>query len=193
MPLPPPITVGLNKYTPGLWGRHSRMLCWFEQNRGAIESLLQEARRPTALTTITAVLTGYQNISANRWRYAWVQAWQDVSEETHIAVPGGLNSGNADGTSFDTPAYNLRENGNDGLLIESGGVNVEGENWPVGFHLQPVQGDWNPPAPWDPAPATERTWDIAAGPAVTLRLEAGDDGRIVYVFDATNIPDGTCE
>jgi hypothetical protein len=205
----PDITRGLNEFTPGLFNRMVDAVNYIEQQRQQIDSLLAQRKRRPIVASVPALITGYQAIAdtSNRWAYAFVEGVWNPSTLLYEARTGGINSGATDGSSFDTPAYNRLESMNDGLRIESGGVHIEGADFPKppqsqdppqGFYLQPLQGDWNPPAGDDPAwtgnPADEdpRTWGVAVAPTIRLWLERNSQGNVSYLFDWPNVVDGRC-
>jgi hypothetical protein len=99
---------------------------------------------------------------------------------------------------WDDAAYSRVENGNDLQNIESGGIHIEGESFPVppnsstGFYLQPIQGDSNPGPSWTGEPESELTWSDDLAPAVLMSIEHAANGSIIFAFDGWNHVDGIC-
>ena len=125
------------------------------------------------------LITGYAVIGGetNKWAYAWKEAIWDESEEEFIAKTSGRS-----GTTGADPAYNSIETANQGTGVESGGVDVDGADYPAGFSLQPLQG------------TSSTSWTDALSPCVFLRPLWGDaatPGR-VWMFEYANAHDGTC-
>ena len=168
-----------------------------------VEEFRRQRERPV-FDKILAILTGYQLIGGNRYRYAWIEAIWSNSGEALIQKSGGQDSYNddfvaedpSDGTPFNAPAYNLIENGNEGLGWDSS-VNVEGSAYPQTpgqrFYLQPIRGDDNTGGPSQTGdPGSDGFWAVDKGPGVMLRPVRDDTGALVYVFSVMNQHDGEC-
>lgn len=203
----PDIKKGLGRFTPALWKRLWEAVCFIEEIRASLISLLKSwnQQKPT-FTSFPAILTGYTEYSTNRWRYGWVKAvWDDAAERFRP-----INGTAEEDPEYELPAHPLGsadaqyaawnglENANDGFLIESGGVNYDGEDYPGvaegdrTFYLQPIQGDWQPDATWDGEPATTKDWDPYRGPVVMMHIHRSESGREVYWFAQMNQHDGKC-
>lgn len=112
-----------------------------------------------------AAITGFQEITANRWRYSWVEQQFNRATQKWENHPQGRTS-----STFTLPAYNSIENANDGTGIEAPGVDINGADYPAGFDLQPIQGN----------------------PIVLMNVWTATDGAVYYWFTCPNDHDGTC-
>ena len=124
----PPISTGLNRYTPELWERQWQAVQSVEQLRKQVESLRNLVQQQ-AQTSFPAFLMGFKTMSTedNRWIYAWKRATLTLTGDNYTAAElTGVSSYNDAGTDpFFAPAINLLEIPNDGLQVESGGVDTE--------------------------------------------------------------------
>lgn len=126
----------------------------------------QQGVAATPATSFWAKITGSLAMSGatNRWQYAW-------SEQVRNATGWETPEGGRSGTTEEDFALNSVEANNDGAGVEGHGVDVDGDDYPDGFEVQPIQGD-----------RVVRMWE-----------EATADGELCYSFEATNADDGTCE
>ena len=194
------ISRGLGRFTPKLWRRLWDAVLFVEQNRGPIESM-RALRQERKQRRIWVLLTGYSQVSTNRYKYAWVQArWnstdekfeRDTRENVWTSYGGTYDPDNPDeNTPFNDPAYSSIENGNNGLWFESAGVNVEGVNYPSAFYLQPLRGDDMESAQ---NPGTEGYWSDTLAPAVEIvSVNNCDAEGVTWIIpNAMNQHDGTC-
>lgn len=203
----PPISQGLGKFTPDLWDRMREVIAYIEQKRERLDSLIRAVESELIHTRgFPAILLGYQEVSTNRWMYKWVRAVWDNNQSKYVPVTSGevpvhpLGSWGtvASATDYAFPAWNRVESGNDGALIESGGINIDGEDYPgvaqgdPTFYLQPIQGDWTPDATWDGEPEPEQEWNEGKAVCVWMTVERDSDGKPHYAFDGWNSHDGLC-
>lgn len=119
-----------------------------------------------------ACLPSRATLATNRWKYSHKEV-RVKSDDSYEVVTGGIT-----GTTSTDYAINLFEMGNDGLSIEAGGIDVEGEDFPAGFSLQPV--------------GNEDGSETLAPVVVMFRTRNSDDGVLRYVFQSGNHVDGTC-
>jgi hypothetical protein len=191
------ITKGLNEFTADVYNELWREISELQRMRPIVESLRREQQQ-NRVRCFWAAIRGHQQISANRWRYAFGEVQWDSTTERFDEVTGGFHSG--DGTTlatstdaFSSPAYNGLEAWNTGDGVESGGVDVTGDDYPTGFCLMPIRGDGIGPTPNCSGVTDDQTWQHAVSPVVLIHLHRDQAGKPVYVFNAMNQHDGTCE
>ena len=119
---------------------------------------------PPACESFWAKITGNAANGTNRWKYAWTEV-----ERTSTAFQD--LSGGRSGTTSSGFAINGGEANNDGTGVQGHGVDIDGDDYPAGFEVQPIQGD----------------------PVVRMYVEYTSSGTAYYTFYATNADDGTCE
>lgn len=141
------------------------------------------------LTPFDVIFTGYKR-DGFRYQMAWVSAWPEFFTGLLIQKPGGRTS-TVDGDDFADGAWNMNENGDDGLGIEAGGVNVDGNAYPAGFFKQPIRGD---DGVNNADPGNQGSWDVSRGPAAILWPRIDQTGiKIIYYFERMNQHDGACD
>ena len=124
------------------------------------------------------LVTGYTAIGASRWAYTAVDA---VMKTNGVAIRA------PDAVTYD-PVFNPIESANDGLAVESAGVDIDGTDYPGPanggtFAVQPIQG------------SSATSWIDALAPAAWIQKWIDDTGTgsTVWIFDAImNQHDGTC-
>lgn len=175
---------------------------------GAMEARLRQLMRDMDRSVVIpfrpVLLCGYRLPTSpsgivNRWEYAWAEgSWDSATKKLGVRT-GGLNSYEAfnsanlsAGSPFTRPAYNLIENGNDGLGIESGRINIESTLFlDADFYLQPIAGQPSPGPP-TPDPGTNVFTTVARAPAALLFSTRDSTGQQVRFITAANIADGEC-
>lgn len=137
-----------------------------------------------------ALLTGYTLIGPNRYAYSWVEA-EIGGAPTYVysEKTDGRTSSADGGSDFAFPALGNIEAGNNGVNVESGGVNVDGSAYPDEWYLQPLRGSSSPPY----APGSSGTWPTSRAPGVDLTPRVTTTGAQIYTFTAVNVHDGTCD
>lgn len=85
--------------------------------------------------------TAADSPAQNRWEYAWksVTRWTN-SNPTQSGGYGQFNVGTQREGEFGT-LYNLAEDMNDGAGVEGMGIDVDGDDFPAGFEVQPIPDD----------------------------------------------------
>ena len=141
------------------------------------------------LLPFDGILTGYKRVGF-RFQMSWVETWPEASNGLMVLKPGGRIS-TIEEDDFADGAWNMNENGDDGLGIEAGGVNVDGTAYPVGFFKQPIRGDdgFN-----NADPGSQGAWAVDRGPAAVIWPRVANDGKtIIYYFERMNQHDGACD
>ena len=122
-----------------------------------------------------ALINSWQLIpsATNRWQYQCVEAiWESLTVPPRLIVK---TNGRV------VTAYNPIENGNEGLVVESGGVDVAGPAYPPGFNLKPIRG------------GLTSSWANAEAPACWVQSAESTTGATVWFLDGLmNMHDGTC-
>lgn len=195
---PPDIAVGLGKLTPARWSRAWNAVMNFESVWPFLRELKARENKEPEKTSFPALILGYKAITnaTNRWAYAWQEARVDPLTGKYQPFMAGWRStvtvpGIPEGTDepFAWPAYNRLETGNDGIGVESGGVNVDGADYPATWYVQPIRGG---EADAVMEPAEEELWDWTIAPAVRMDVERDATGRPRVMFELMNAHDGTC-
>ena len=130
--------------------------------------------RPSESSRIPAIITGHLALPGrtNVWEYTWVEAVWSPGNKAWIEKPTNPRSG---------VAFNTMETANEGIGVESGGVNIDGTDFPATMAIVPIRGD-----------ATTNVWPAGLGPVVILDTILDDVGGIAYHFTVMNAVDGTC-
>jgi hypothetical protein len=125
----------------------------------------------TRLDPIDAILTGSQELSTNRWKYAWTSA--TLSGDTWVKD----NPPRASGTASNDYALNKNENANTANWTGPGTLVGPGSGYPTTYKLVPVGQDRN-----------GTVYDYP----VTIHRSIRADGSIQHWFHVENDHDGQC-
>lgn len=121
-------------------------------------------RPPIFIAPFLAKITGNAVISANRWKYSWVEVRRIATGFEDM--PGGRS-----GTTTVDYAINGAEANNAATGIMGNGIDHSAVYYPPGFALKPVRGN-----------RVVRMW-----------IDFADDGTTYFTFtDADNAEEGAC-
>jgi len=150
--------------------------------RPSIESMAKRESEPWVQHGIPVLITCCQAIGTevNRWEYGWWEAIWDESAAKFIIKPHPRLS-SSDGTDvFAYPAYNGVESSNEPTGVLSGGVDIDGADYPAGFALVPIRAGQNSHA------------NVNQAPPAWMHFLRSDEGQLVRVFFLMNQHDGEC-
>lgn len=146
---------------------------------GPDASRIPHKRRPVSRFFI-ARIDEFLPISTNRWAYGFTAMKLDATKNLIVNEVGPTET--AEGNF----AINLMECLNTGTGVQGHSVNLDGEDYPAGFELQPIGGRQS----FDPGEAGYGT--IGKAIPVEMWTIRDTDGEVVYVFSVPNADDGTC-
>ena len=179
----PTITTGMGNLTPDLWRRLMTMLRSYE------EKIIDETRTRSSTgasalgTDFLARIYNARCIGANRYEYAWVQVSLN-DDNTVTPITGGKTS-TGENDQWDFSALNTIEINNTSTYA-SGGVDMSGDEYPVGYSLQVLGGG--------SCSGTGCTVTPTVLPVVVMKKITGSSAETPprYVFSAVNEHDGLC-